>query len=74
MPPIPTLRFKPDKALRRRLFVPEAMSFPAKAHIGMMLEIFERYTQGSHYVIITTDILDALDGRVDWCDCNEGTS
>lgn len=47
----PIIRFKPDASLRRQLMVPEAMTFPAKAHLGMMLEIFQRYTQPGDWVL-----------------------
>lgn len=42
---------KPDKKLRDMLFDPEAMHHPAKAHLGMMMEIFERYTKPGNTIL-----------------------
>mgnify|MGYP001578920103 CR=1 FL=1 len=45
------IRFKPDGPLRRKWFVPEAIAFPAKAHLGMMLKIFEQHTQEADWIL-----------------------
>jgi DNA modification methylase len=45
------VKLKGDKKLRDALFTPEAMSHPAKAHLGMMWEIVERYTEPGQWVL-----------------------
>jgi SAM-dependent methyltransferase len=46
-----TVKFRPDTRLRAKLFVPEAMSHPAKANLHMMLEIVERYTEPGQLIL-----------------------
>jgi len=45
------MKLKPDANLRKLWYTSEAMCHPAKAHLGMMLEIFERYTQPGDSVL-----------------------
>lgn len=45
------LTFKPDIALRKKLYVSESMAHPAKAHLGMMMEIIQRYSQPGDLVL-----------------------
>ena len=40
-----TIRLKNDKRLRDKLFTAEAMSHPAKGHLGLWQAIIEKYTQ-----------------------------
>ena len=62
------VKLKPDKKLRDALFTPEAMSHPAKAHLGMMWEIIERYTEPGQWILdpmagIGSTLFAALLGR-----------
>ena len=62
------MKLKPDATLRRRWFVAEAMSHPAKGHLGLWWEILERYTQPGQTVLdpmagIGSTLIGALMGR-----------
>ena len=63
-----TIRFKNDTRLRKKLFVSDAMSHPAKGHIGMWQQIIEDYTHEGDTVLdpmagIGTSLVAALMGR-----------
>ena len=65
---IPTLRMKNDGPLRKRLFVAEAMSHPAKGHISMWQEMIERYSAPGDLMVdpmagVGTTLVAALMGR-----------
>lgn len=62
------MKLKPDKALRDRWFAPEAMSHPAKGHLGLWWELFERYTKAGQWVLdpmagIGSSMMGAMMGR-----------
>ena len=62
------MKLKPDKMLRDRWFVPEAMTHPAKGHLGLWWEIFERYTKPGQWVLdpmagIGSTMIGAMMGR-----------
>ena len=62
------MRLKADRLLRDRWFVPEAMSHPAKGHLGLWWETFQRYTQPGQWVLdpmagIGSSLIGALMGR-----------
>ena len=62
------IKLKPDAAMRRKLYTPESFSHPAKAHLGMMMEIIERYTKPGDWILdplagIGSTMLGALMGR-----------
>lgn len=64
----PTVRYKNDGALRRRLFTPESMVHPAKGHLGMWEDIIQRYTQLGETILdpmagVGSTLLAALMGR-----------
>ena len=46
-----TMKFRPDTALRKRLYVAESMAHPAKAHLAMMQAIIEKYTVAGDTVL-----------------------
>lgn len=61
-------KVKNDTALRKKWFVPDAMSHPAKGHIVMWQEIIERYTKEGDWILdvmagIGTSMVAALMGR-----------
>ena len=45
------LKFKPDGKLRRQFYHSTSLSHPAKAHLGMMLEIISRYTKEGETIL-----------------------
>jgi len=62
------MRLKPDSAMRKAWFVADAMSHPAKGHLGMWWEIFEKYTQPGQWVLdpmagIGSSLIGAMMGR-----------
>lgn len=62
------MKLRPDKPLRSRWFAPEAMQHPAKGHLGLWWELFERYTQPGQWVLdpmagIGSSLIGALMGR-----------
>lgn len=62
------VKLKNDARLRKRLFVEDAMSHPAKGHIGMWQAIIEKYTEPGDWVCdpmagIGTTLVAALMGR-----------
>jgi len=62
------MRLKPDSAMRKAWFVPDAMSHPAKGHLGMWWEVFEKYTQPGQWVLdpmagIGSSLIGAMMGR-----------
>lgn len=44
-------RYKNDTKLRKQLYVDEAMSHPAKGHLGLWADIIDRYTQPGQTVL-----------------------
>ncbi len=65
---VPTLRFRNDGAMRKRLWTAEAMSHPAKANIYMWQTCIEKYSQVGDTVLdplagIGTTLIAALMGR-----------
>lgn len=63
-----TIRLSPDAKLRKQWFVGEAMSHPAKGHLGLWWEILERYTQPGQTVLdpmagIGSSLIGCLMGR-----------
>jgi len=64
----PVLRVRNDAAMRKRLFVAEAMAHPAKGNIFMWQECIERYSKEGDTVLdpmagIGTTLIAALMGR-----------
>lgn len=62
------MKLKADKKLRNQWFVPEAMSHPAKGHLGLWWEMFERYTKPGEWVLdpmagIGSSMIGAMMGR-----------
>jgi len=62
------VRLKPDKVLRDRFFTRESYSHPAKGHLGLWWEIFQRYTQPGDLVLdplagVGASLLGAVMGR-----------
>ncbi|MFH1141267.1 MAG: DNA methyltransferase, partial [Chloroflexota bacterium] len=65
---IPSLRFRNDGPMRKRLFVPDAMAHPAKGLIYMWQECIERYSKPGDTILdpmsgIGTTLIAALMGR-----------
>ncbi len=63
-----TLRFKNDGPMRKKLFVAEAMSHPAKGHLGLWEAIISKYTQPGDTILdpmagVGSSLLAALMGR-----------
>ena len=50
-PDMEILKFKPDGKLRRQFYHSTSLSHPAKAHLGMMLEIISRYTKEGETIL-----------------------
>ena len=62
------MRLKPDARLRKMWFTEEAMSHPAKGHLGLWWEILERYTHPGQLVLdpmsgIGSSLIAAMMGR-----------
>ena len=62
------MKLKPDAVLRKQWFVPEAMSHPAKGHLGLWWEIFQKYTLSGQWVLdpmsgIGSSLIGAMMGR-----------
>ena len=62
------MKLKNDSRLRKQLFVEDAMSHPAKGHIGMWQAMIEMYTEPGQWVLdpmagIGTTLVAALMGR-----------
>ena len=63
-----TTRYKNDKRLRDKLFVPNAMMHPAKGHLGLWQDIIEKYTQPGDTILdpmsgVGATLMAALMGR-----------
>ena len=46
-----TLRFKPDVATRKRLYVNESLAHPAKGHLGMWAMMIELYSRPGDFIL-----------------------